>query len=72
MAQGFRIPLEGDSICFFKKQILTLKSVKGLEEVVRSKILKRLGSPHVMLPLSALRISLLGSYGKNTPGEYIA
>lgn len=54
MAQGFRIPLEGDSICFFKKQILTLKSVKGLEEVVRSKILKRLGSPHVMLPLSAL------------------
>lgn len=70
--EGFRIPFEGVRESRNSKN---LKSIFGLEEVVKQKIEKeikegRVAGPFSEPPLPNLRISPLGIVPKKVPGEY--
>ncbi|XP_054839956.1 uncharacterized protein LOC129332750 [Eublepharis macularius] len=69
---GFRIPFQGPRVPFMSKN---LRSVSGMEAVVREKISKecaegRVLGPFSMPPVPCLRVSPLGVVPKKAPGEF--
>ncbi|XP_053105446.1 uncharacterized protein LOC128324664 isoform X1 [Hemicordylus capensis] len=70
--RGFRIPYQGPRVSSWAKN---LRSVKGLEQVVRAKIDKevqegRVLGPFPHPPLPSFRVSPLGVVPKKAKGEY--